>query len=333
MMDTQRIIALVVFSFSALLLWEGWQKHNAPRVPAAASAPAATGIPSHSALNAPGTSTPATPVPGAQPGTAAPPVPVTGAPAVAGQPIEVKTDLFDIEINTAGGDIRRVTMRQVFSAKDLHQPLTLLEANPKHYFVTQSGLLGDALPNHKTPYQADGRSFALGAGQDTLEVRLTAREGAAEVVKRFTFRRGSYEIKVSYEITNASDKPIAPYAYFQFLRDANPPSEDTVQTSSFAGVTTFTGPAVYTEESKFVKVDFKDIDKGKTPYPKKTKDGWIAMVQHYFVSAWIPKQGVEREYFTNKVGDLYASGVVIPVGTIAPAASTSVEVPVYIGPQ
>src|SRR5438874_308188 len=84
-------------------------------------------------------------------------------------------------------------------------------------------LLGDALPNHKTPYQAEGRSFALGAGQDTLEVRLKARESGVDVVKRYTFQRGSYEIKVSYDITNASDKPIAPYAYFQFLRDANPP--------------------------------------------------------------------------------------------------------------
>jgi YidC/Oxa1 family membrane protein insertase len=323
MMDTQRLIALVVFSFSAILLWDAWQKHNAPKAPPVAATSPSAGMPTPSAnLNAP-----APPLPQSAP------APSVGAPTVAGEPISVMTDLFDIEVNTAGGDIRRVTMKQVFSAKHRDQPLTLLEPNPKHYFITQTGLLGEGLPNHKTLYQAESKSFTLAPGKDILEVRLNAHEGSTEVVKRFTFRRGSYEIEVSYDITNASDKPIAPFAYFQFLRDANPPSEEAVQTSAFAGVTTFTGPAVYTEESKFVKEDFKDIDKGKLSYPKKAKDGWIAIVQHYFVSAWLPKQGVEREYFTNKVADLYASGVVVPVGPIGPAATVTVTVPTYIGPQ
>jgi YidC/Oxa1 family membrane protein insertase len=165
-------------------------------------------------------------------------------------------------------------------------------------------------------------------------VRLRARDGAgAEVVKRFVFHRGSYLIDVAYDITNKSEKPIAPFAYYQFLRDSNPPSEQAAQTSSFGGVTTFTGPAVYTEESKFHKVAFKDIDKGSVDYPKKAKDGWIAIVQHYFVSAWLPKEGVEREYFTNKVDNLYTAGVIVPVGAIAPGATASVDVPAYIGPQ
>jgi len=328
MMDTQRLIALVVFSFSALLLWDAWQKHNAPRVPpapAASTAPA--GIPTPTTpLAAPGTTSPAP--------SAVPPV-ATAGPAVAnGEPVLVKTDLFDVEINTAGGDIRRVTMKKVFSAKDNKEPLTLLEPHSKHYFVTQTGLLGEGLPNHKTMYQAEGRAFTLGSGSETLEVRLKAKEAGTEVTKRFTFRRGSYEIGVSYEVANTGDKPIAPHAYFQFLRDGNPPSEEAAQTSAFAGVTTFTGPAVYTEQDKFVKVDFGDIAKGKQSHPKKAKDGWIAMIQHYFVSAWLPKPGVEREYFTTKVGDnLFTTGVVVPVGAIAPGATATVGVPVYIGPQ
>src|SRR5258705_12062414 len=102
------------------------------------------------------------------------------------------------------------------------------------------------------------------------------------------------------------------------MRDGNPPSEDAAQTSAFAGVTTFTGPAVYTEESKFVKVDFKDIDKGKTGYPKKARDGWVAMVQHYFVSAWLPKPGLEPEYFPNKVpGTPQTAGFGLPAGEVA----------------
>jgi YidC/Oxa1 family membrane protein insertase len=327
MLDTQRLIALIVFSFSALLLWDAWQKHNAPKIVAAP----ATTIPA--APSAPG-SAPAAPV--TPSGSAAPAVPTTSAAAQAtGEPVIVKTDLLDVELNTLGGDIRRVTMNQVHSALDRTQPLTLMEPDARHYFITQTGLLGEGLPTHKTAYQTEKRSYALQPGKDSIEVRLTARDAnGVEVVKRYLFKRGSYVIDVAYDVTNKTDKPISPFAYFQFLRDSNPPSEQAAQTSAFAGVTTFTGPAIYTDEAKFHKIDFKDIDKGKQSHPKKAKDGWIGIIQHYFVSAWLPKEGTEREYFTSKVGDnLYTAGVVTPVGQIAPGATASVDVPVYIGPQ
>jgi YidC/Oxa1 family membrane protein insertase len=326
MMDTQRLIALVVFSFSSLLLWDAWQKHSAPKAP----------IPSVATAGSPSTVPTSTPSPGV-PGVAAPspaapsavPVPLTGVPVI------VKTDLFDVELNTLGGDIRRLTLKQVHAARDRTQPLTLLEPDPAHYFVTQSGLLGEGLPNHKAAYESEQRAYELRDGQDTLEVRLKAHDASGvEVTKVYRFHRGSYLIDVAYEVANKSDKPLAPHAYFQFLRDGNAPSEAAAQTSAFAGVTTFTGPAIYTEESKFAKVDFGDIAKGKQTHVKKSKDGWIGIVQHYFVSAWLPKPGVDREYFTNKVSDnLYTAGVVLPMGTIAPGASASVDVPLYIGPQ
>jgi YidC/Oxa1 family membrane protein insertase len=327
-MDTQRIIAFVVFSFSALMLWEAWQKHAAPKpIPAITATTTQQGVPQ--------TSAPLAPTNSATGSTPAPSLPQAATPAAAGEAVTIKTDLLDVEINTAGGDIRRVTLLQVFSATDRSKPLTLMEPHSKHYFVTQSGLVGDGLPMHRSPYAADATHYALEAGKDTVEVRLKARDATgAEVVKRFRFHRGSYLIDVAYEVTNRGDKTIAPQAYFQFVRDGNPPSQDAAQTSAFAGVSTFTGPAVYTEESKFVKVDFSDVAKGKQPYPKRSKDGWIAMVQHYFVSAWLPKEGVEREYQTAKVSDtLYTASVVVPVGQIAPGATTTVEMPLYIGPQ
>jgi YidC/Oxa1 family membrane protein insertase len=329
MMDTQRLIAFVVFSFSALLLWDAWQKHNAPKqVPASTSASATAGVPQP-------TTPLAAPSLGAPPASPVPGVPSTATPAPSGEAVTVKTDLFEIELNTSGGDIRRVTLLKVFSATDRTKNLVLLEPHSKHYFVTQSGLLGEGLPSHKALYSADSRSYALEAGKDSVEVRLKARDATGvEVAKRYVFRRGSYQVDVAYEVTNRGDKAIAPHAYFQFLRDGNPPSEAAAQTNAFAGVATFTGPAVYTEESKFVKVDFADIAKGKQAHPKKAREGWIAMIQHYFVSAWLPKSGVEREYFTNKVSDtLYTAGVVVPVGEVAPGATGTVEVPVYIGPQ
>jgi YidC/Oxa1 family membrane protein insertase len=329
MMDTQRLIAFVVFSFSALLLWDAWQKHNAPKLPAPSTAAAPAGVPQPSA---PLSTTPAQP--GAAPVPQVPGASTAAAPA--GEAITIRTDLFEAELNTAGGDLRRVTFLQVFSALDRSKPLTILEPHSKHYFITQTGLLGEGLPNHKAMYSAEARSYALTPGKDTIDVVLRApgAEGGIRVTKRYRFHRGSYKIDVSYDIANRSDKPVAPHAYFQFLRDANQPSEEAAQTNAFAGVATFTGPAVFTQESKFLKVDFADIAKGKQAHPKRARDGWIGMIQHYFVSAWLPKEGVEREYFTNKVSDtLYTAGVVVPAGAIAPGASTSVEVPVYIGPQ
>jgi len=331
-MDIQRLIAFVVFSFSALLLWDAWQKHSAPKVSATAIAtpatPGATPTPST-------TLTPAVPAAGAPSVATTPAAPASGTIATGGEPIVVKTDMFDVELNTAGGDIRRVKLHKVFSALDRTKPLTLLEPDPKQFFVTQSGLLGEGLPNHKTMYAAGAKEYSLAQGQDNIEVRLVAKDAAGvEVTKKYTFTRGSYEIAVGYEVTNTGDKPASPFAYFQFLRDGNQPSQEAAQTSAFAGVATFTGPALFTEESKFVKIDFKDIEKGKQTHPRKSKDGWIGIIQHYFVSAWLPRGGIVREFFTNKVGDnLFTAGVVVPVGSIAPGAGASVTVGLYIGPQ
>ncbi len=336
-MDIQRLIAFVVFSFSALLLWDAWQKHNAPKAPASAVPVASPATANGGPVPVPG----ATPVPSTTPAPQAGPTPPAPSAisdarvAATGQPVIVTTDLFEVELNTAGGDIRRLKLFKVFSALDRTKPLTLLAPDPKEYFVTQSGLLGEGLPTHKAVYAAESGAYTLAGGKDQIEVQLVAKDATgAEVVKRYTFRRGTYEILVTYEVRNTGEKPLAPFAYFQFLRDGNQPSQEAAQTSAIAGVATFTGPAVYTDESKFVKVDFKDIDKGKQTHPRKAKDGWIGLVQHYFISAWLPKGAGEREFFTNKVGEnLYTAGVIVPVGAVAPGASGSVAMPLYIGPQ
>lgn len=336
-MDIQRLIAFVVFSFSALLLWDAWQKHNAPKAPASAVPVASPATANGGPVPVPGATPVAstTPAPQAGPTPPAPSAISDARVAATGQPVIVTTDLFEVELNTVGGDIRRLKLFKVFSALDRTKPLTLLAPDPKEYFVTQSGLLGEGLPTHKAVYAAESGAYTLAGGKDQVEVLLVAKDAAgAEVVKRYTFRRGTYEILLTYEVRNTGEKPLAPFAYFQFLRDGNQPSQEAAQTSAIAGVATFTGPAVYTDESKFVKVDFKDIDKGKQTHPRKAKDGWIGLVQHYFISAWLPKGAGEREFFTNKVGEnLYTAGVIVPVGAVAPGASGSVAMPLYIGPQ
>jgi YidC/Oxa1 family membrane protein insertase len=333
MMDTQRLIALIVFSFSALMLWEAWQKHTAPQVPAPGAQVAPSSVPSDpakpnaSASSAPNQAPSSTPSNGA--------VSSASVSAATGTPVNVRTDLFDIDLNTMGGDIRKLTLLKVGSATDRAKALTLLSTDPQHFFVTQSGLLGDTLPTHKTVFTPDAAGYVMAQGADSLVVRLTARTPAgAEVTKRYTFHRGSYEIDLAYDVKNATAEAIPAVAYFQFLRDSNPPSQEAAQTSHFGGVSTFTGAGIYTEESKYVKLDFKDIEKDKHPYPSAAKDGWIAVVQHYFVSAWAPKQGLERDFFTTHVVDnLYTVGMKVPMGTIEPGETKTVSVPLYIGPQ
>jgi YidC/Oxa1 family membrane protein insertase len=135
-------------------------------------------------------------------------------------------------------------------------------------------------------------------------------------------------VEVSFEVTNRGAAPLQPYAYFQLVRDGKPPAGDS------AMLPTFTGVAVYTDKEKFQKLTFEDIAKSKTPYPKSSNDGWIAVLQHYFFSAWLPKNGTPREFYTRKLDEnLYSAGVIVPAGSIAAGAQGMTTVPLYVGPQ
>jgi YidC/Oxa1 family membrane protein insertase len=208
-----------------------------------------------------------------------------------------------------------------------------MQDKPDTYFIAQSGLLGQDLPNHLAIWTAQQDKYKLESG-DTLSVTLTFNAASGiSISKIFTFTRGSYLIDVRYTIRNDSGFTISPSAYFQFERDGNPPEGESAG-NMFAGVVTFTGPAVYTDAKKFQKVDFSAIDKGKQEHIKESADGWIAMVQHYFVSAWLPPEKIKREYFTKKVSDKhYTAGVIVPMPAIVPGASESLLMPLYVGPQ
>ena len=320
MMETQRLIALFVFFFSGFLLWTAWQKQHAPipGAPTAATQPGAANNP--------------VPVPSSGAGSGSSP-PATSAPSTGqlthGERIKVSTDLIVAEIDTNGGDLRHIELIKHKSSEDKSRNLTLFNDNTPQIYVAQSGLIGADLPTHKSLFKAEASSYALQVGNDSLTVKLFG-EGAngVKVVKQYVFHRGTYVVDVRFDIDNGSTATIKPDAYFQFLRYGEAPS-----TSPF-GISTFAGPAIYTAEKKFQKIGFPDIDKGKLEYPPKSKDGWLAMLQHYFVAAWLPNNGVEREFFTKKVGEkLYTAGIVVPTGQIAPGATGSITVPLYVGPQ
>ena len=255
---------------------------------------------------------------------------VTSASKV-GKKLHVTTDLLSVDINTIGGDIHHLEFLKQRAARNSQEPFVLLQKHGERTYIAQSGLLDNGLPTHNaefTPVSAKD-DYKLGEGQNSVQVKLFATTpSGVKVTKTYTFHRGSYLIDINYEIDNTSKTPIASSsAYFQFVRDDEKPSEDT------KFVHTYYGPAIYTDESKFEKVKFSDIEKGKTDYPKTANDGWIAMLQHYFVAAWLPEEKTRREYYTKHLDkNLYAAGVILPVPTIEPGKSGKIGISLYAGP-
>jgi YidC/Oxa1 family membrane protein insertase len=310
-MDNRRLILLLVFSFSLVMLWDGWQKHNQPKVPATA---AAAGVP-----------TPTT-----APRRRRRAGPARRAGAGRAPKAIIRTDVLVAEVSAQGGDIVRLELTKHHSSEDSTRNYVLFDNGEKHNYAAQTGLIGNGLPNHKTLFTLGATEAALKDGENAVTLRLDAPPTAdgIKVAKLITFNRGSYQAEVSYEITNGSGAPIAPHAYFQFTRDGKPAE----QPGGF-GVQTFTGPAFYTETEKYQKVAFEDIAAKKAKFVTKAADGWAAMVQHYFVAGWAPTGG-EREFFANQVSsDLYSAGVILPVASIAPGQVGKLAVPLYAGPQ
>jgi YidC/Oxa1 family membrane protein insertase len=328
-MDTQKLVLFLIFSTSMLFLWEAWQKETRPPPPA----PAVEG-----AANQSSGRQNETPVPGEK---LASELPATGVPAENGAPVKpggllesgdkivVKTDLVTAEIDTAGGDLRRLELLDHPDKGDKSKPFALLQSKYDHIYVAQSGMIGEGLPTHKTRYTAEPGTHTLAAGQDKVEVRLAAPESdGVQVTKIYTFHRGKYLVNVSFEVSNHRAVPIQPFSYFQMLRDSSPP------VGSFFMIPTYTGAAIYTEQEKFKKIEFTALDKGNASYPKTADNGWIAMLQQYFLTAWLPKEKLPREYYAKRLGEnQYTAGVIVPVGTIEPGKTASVTVPLYAGPE
>jgi YidC/Oxa1 family membrane protein insertase len=338
--DFQRMILMAIFALSAFMLWERWQAEHRPPPPvqSAVEAPAGPGTPASVARND-------VPTAGASAAKDAPPgaaasgaanVPV--GTAATGQAVTIKTDLYSATIDTLGGVLTQVALTKHRNAGDSDQPYLALQRNADRTFVAQSGLVGTGLPNHYTTYELLPGPRELAPGAATLDVKLAATAANGDrVVETYTFHRGSYLIDVAYDITNAGQAPFTPSAYFQFTRD----TKSAVVHHSMAP-SSFVGPVVYNEADKYKKVDFGEIDKEaadptrKPAFTHNADNGWVGMVEHYFVTAWLPSDDskVPREFYTRKLDNgLYAAGVVVDGKAIAPGATGEIKVPLYVGPQ
>ena len=326
-MDTQRLILFFVFSFSLLLLWTEWEKERKPKpapvVAAANQAAQSKAVPG--VVPTPASAPQAVPAPASS-------VPAQAPATTKSEIVQVRTDLLVADIDTLGGGLTRLELLKHKEADDPSKNLVLL--GPEHQYFAQSGLTGDAGPNHRTLWRVAPGERALGEGSSALEVRLSA-EGKDGVVvdKIYTFKRDSYVIDVALEIRNAGSAPVAPHAYFQLTHDGKQAAGGSSLAQSF-GAQSFNGFAQYTTDKNFEKIQYSDIDKGKVDSAKQGSDGWIAFVQHYFVAAWVPKGTGPRDYVVEKRPDgVYSGRVVVPVAAIAPGSTAKVEAPLYAGPQ
>ncbi len=340
MNDIRRTILWVVFGFSMVLLWDQWQIYNghkatffpAPPVKTEAAAPGAA--PSSTTVPAPVAAS------GSVPGgvaTAASSQAVPGNAAAAGtasrQMVEVQTDVLKLRFDTEGGSLLRAELLKHADISRADQAVVLLDESRERVYLAQSGLIaapgGSAMPTHKTPMTVSPGERKLADGAQELKVRFESEvvEGV-KLVKTFILRRGAYDITVQHEIINQGSQAVSPQVYVQLVRDGNKPEGE----SSF--YSTFTGPAIYTAAKKYQKVEFSDIEKNKAEFEKQANDGYIAMVQHYFASAWWLPDNQRRDIFARKVdNNLYSVGMIAPLESVGPGTSKTLQAHLFVGPQ
>ena len=327
-MDIRRTVLWMIFSFSLLLLWNNWQIHNGkPSLFGGPTPTASTSEPQAAASNAtpsvPNSPAPVTATPSAVPGAAAP-------AAARSEEIVITTDVLRLTFDTMGAQLVRAELLKYPATGQPDKPTVLLDRSAGLNYVVLTGVVGapngQSFPTHQTPFRFVSSDRQMTG--DDLVVAFESESGGMKVTKTFTLHRGRYDIDVRHDLANVGAAPVTPALYLQLERDGNDPAD----TSSFYH--TFTGFAVYSEQDKFQKITFSDIEKKKANYIKQADNGWIAVVQHYFATAWVPPQGKPRNNELLEVQkNLYAARSIEAVGEVAPGAAARVDSHLWVGPQ
>ncbi len=344
-MDIQRLVLFMAFGLVSMMLLQNWQAYQAEKYPPpvaqqqtqanpATDAPATGAVP-----NAPDTPT-AGPAPEGVPEVAAIEMPAAPVTTSEGELIDVKTDLLHIKIDTQGGSLSYAGLNEYpVELKEPDVPVVLLQNNADQRYLAESGLTGTAdseLPNHHTQYQAAQLSYELG-DNDTIEVPLgyTGPDGV-EYIKVYTFSRNSYRVGVRYIVNNKSATPWTGYFYGHLLRTEPGTGRGG---SIFTGqMPSFTGGAYYTPEELYNKISFSELAEKSDELPLEGPSGWAAMLEHYFVGAWLTEpEGKYRFYNqTNArlVNPEYKLGFLdLTPTTIAPGESAELSAALFVGPK
>ncbi|MDI9243790.1 membrane protein insertase YidC [Marinobacter sp. CHS3-4] len=249
------------------------------------------------------------------------------------QLITVTTDVYELTIDRVGGNLIGASLLQYDRSLDSEQSLRLLTNTSKRTYIMESGLIGkdgvDSRKNGSAPvYSAEASEYVLSEGEDSLTVnlQLTTDQGV-EITKQYEFARDSYEIDVRYLINNQSGEHWQANMTGKIVRDQAP--DPTAQTS--LGIRAYLGMVISSSEDPYEKYDFEDLR--ENPVNRSVTNGWLAFLQHYFLSAWVPEQGQAAQFQSTQRGNLYVMGFVYPATKVAPGETGEVTARAYVGPK
>lgn len=336
-MDIQRIVlfaGLAIVSYLMVLAWneDYHQQPATEQVAQATSNGAGTGsdamtLPQEQGIS--GTSEEfSTPEGGQQVSTNA-----DSEQAIDDQFVTVSTDVFDLTIDRVSGNLVQTSLLNYDKSLNSREPLKLLTNTETRTYVLESGLIGrngpDSRANGEAPvYTAEANRYELSEGQDQLVVDLThTTDAGVTITKRYTFERNSYEIDVRYLIDNQSGEAWKGNFTGKIVRDQAP--DPTAQNSM--GIQAFLGMVMSSPEDPYEKFDFDDLS--ETPVNQSVTNGWLAFLQHYFLSAWVPERDQPAQFQTTRRGPLYVMGFVYPATTVEPGDSVEVGARAYVGPK
>ena len=327
-MDIKRSILLVALAVVAYLMVLQWnQDYGQAALPTetAQSQPAAPALPDSPSATTEGNADDVPAVAGQQQASALP------ASAPSSQLIRVRTDVLDLAIDSRGGDIVELHLPQYPRRQDRPDvPFQLFERSGERTYEAQSGLIGDGpdKASGRPQYSSEKTEYRLAEGQDKLVVDLNYSADGVNYTKRFTLERGNYALKVNYLIDNQSEKSWTGYLFGQLKRDnSGDPSSSTA-----TGTATYLGAALWTKDEPYRKVSMGDMDESNLR--ESVQGGWIAWLQHYFVTAWIPQADDTNQVQTRKDSQgNYIIGFTGPAVTVPAGAQGETGATLYAGPK
>ena len=309
-MDSRRGLLVIALLFMSFIVYQQWQLdyHTLKPVVTEQAKTAVSDVPSSANSNANA---------------------VVNETQTKGNIITLENDVFRLQINTVGGDVVGSELLKYDAELDSKTPFVLLQNTPQHTYVAQSGLIGkDGIDTKsgRAVYQVEGSSFKLAEGQNELVVPFTFQRDGVTYRKVFVLKRGQYDVAVNYEINNQSDKTIEVEPYGQLRHSL-------VDSSGSVAMPTYTGGAYSSSETNYKKYSFSDMENANLSI--NTKAGWVAILQHYFVSAWIPNQDADNQLYTltDKANNIGSIGYRGPVTVIQPNSTETLTSKLWTGPK
>ncbi len=312
-MDSRRSLLVLALLFISFLVYQQWQMdYNTPQPVATEQAQTTT-------------PTNTSDVPASSSSTAA----IATDTQVKGRVITLENDVFRLKVDTLGGDVISSELLKYDAELKSNTPFVLLKNTPEHVYIAQSGLIGkDGIDSTagRADYQVSGDNFKLADGQNELSVPFVFEKNGVTYRKIFVLKRGEYDVGVNFEIQNQSANAIEVEPYGQLRHTL-------VESSGSMAMPTYTGGAYSSSETNYKKYSFEDM--GNANLSVNTKAGWVAILQHYFVSAWIPNQDSDNQLYslTDKANNIGSIGYRGPVTVVPAGATQTITSKLWTGPK